>query len=282
MPSTVTTRRLDQTAVVEVTGDLDLQAAPALAAAMAVARIEHRTIVIDLSQVEFIDSTGLRELLGQAGTTSAAGRRLLVVEPPGRVGRIFDLTETRERFAWLPRAPDAAVFEPLPHRVARHRTALAAIDEVLGAGDVDDVARLISDAVGDACAINRLEGDQVHPITFAHREKDTEALLRRHLMMPAPVQGSTVFRDVLGTGRPVFLGRGDPIQLLPVTERIERLRGLSAIACLPLGPPGTVRGLLGASRDRGSDPYDEEDRVFLQRAAQALSASRTFTAASSG
>lgn len=282
MPFSVTTRRLDETAVVEVSGDLDLQAAPALAAALAVARIEHRLLVVDLARVEFIDSSGLRELLGQAETTTAAGRRLLLVPPPPLAARILDLTETREHFEWVDAVPDAERLEALPRRVARHRTALAAIAGLVESASLADVARLISDAVGDACVVSRLEGGLVHPLVFVHREREAERVLRQRLAEPAPVAGSAVFRSVVEHGRPVFLDRIDVSELLPAMRSVQEWRGLSAVACLPLGPADRPFGLLGCSRDRGRAAYDAEDRNFLERAAHTLSTSTTFAVAASG
>jgi anti-anti-sigma factor len=263
MRCTVTTRRFDRTAVVEVAGDLDLVAAPSLAAAIAIARIEHERIVVDLSRATFIDPSGLRELLGQGETTAAAGRSFALVPPEGDGARLFDVTGTRGAFTWLDGAPDHARFEPLPRRVGRHRTALAAIAERADAGVLADVARLVSDAVGDACVISTVDGAYLHACEAAHREREAEALLRRSVMAPVAWQGSEVLRRVVTTARPVVLGSGDP---------------KPALAALPLGPPGHVLGVLGSSRDAPHHPYDTQDRVFLERAAQILSSEGDFAA----
>lgn len=282
MPTRITTRRQRETAVIEVEGDLDLQAAPELAAAMAVARIECERLVLDLREVEFIDSTGLRELLGQQVTSDAAGRQLLLVRPAPPADRIFVLTQTEAEFHWVSRLPPGEDAEPLPTRVARHRTALRAIEGLAGDGQHDDVARLISDAVGDACVISRLGGGMVHPIAFVHRVREAERALADLLMVPSPVAGSSVLSDVAGGRGPVFLGAGDPVTVLPRTRDYQRVRGLAAIACLPLGPAAAPSGVLGCARDTGGDAYDAEDRVFLQRAARLLSTSSAFAAAASG
>jgi anti-anti-sigma factor len=80
--------------VVVVTGELDIAAVPAVSRAVVLA--EHArppTLVLDLSEVAHLDSSGLRVLLDAAGRARAGGRRLSVVAPPeGPVGRLLELT----------------------------------------------------------------------------------------------------------------------------------------------------------------------------------------------
>jgi anti-sigma B factor antagonist len=54
------------------------------------------TLVIDLRQVEFLDSSGLRLILTLNKEQSEAGRRLVVVEGGRRVARVFELTGAAE------------------------------------------------------------------------------------------------------------------------------------------------------------------------------------------
>jgi anti-anti-sigma factor len=49
-------------------------------------------LVIDLTGVSFIDSTGLRVLLTAAERAREQGRRLVVVRPPPPALRVFHLT----------------------------------------------------------------------------------------------------------------------------------------------------------------------------------------------
>jgi anti-sigma B factor antagonist len=53
--------------------------------------------IIDLTDVAFCDSTGLRCLLGEAREARIAGGRLTVIAPPGgAVRRLLDLTGADE------------------------------------------------------------------------------------------------------------------------------------------------------------------------------------------
>lgn len=55
-------------------------------------------IVIDLRQVEFIDSQGLRMLLGLRNDATENGRGVTFVPPEPPARRIFDLTGTGDLF----------------------------------------------------------------------------------------------------------------------------------------------------------------------------------------
>jgi anti-anti-sigma factor len=86
---------------VEPAGDLDLATAERVAAAVSDLRavgFEH--VVIDLRKVAFMDSTGLEMLLALRECAERDGHALTLVDPPASVGRIFELTGTRELFAW--------------------------------------------------------------------------------------------------------------------------------------------------------------------------------------
>jgi len=87
--------------VVQATGELDLQSAGMLESAVAQLRRDgHEGIVVDLSRVEFIDSTGLRVLLGLHRAAQHEGRAITLVPGPRPVQRIFELTATHALFHW--------------------------------------------------------------------------------------------------------------------------------------------------------------------------------------
>jgi anti-sigma B factor antagonist len=54
------------------------------------------TLVVDLREVTFLDSSGLRLILTLNKEQSDAGRRLVVVEGGRRVARVFELTGAAE------------------------------------------------------------------------------------------------------------------------------------------------------------------------------------------
>jgi anti-anti-sigma factor len=57
-------------------------------------------IVVDLRQVEFIDSTGLRVLMSLRNGATHEGYSLVLIPARAPVQRIFELTGTRGRFDW--------------------------------------------------------------------------------------------------------------------------------------------------------------------------------------
>lgn len=87
--------------VVAAIGELDLQSAPVLEQQVARLRAGgHERVVVDLRQVEFIDSTGLRVLLGLHRAAQSEGRVIALVPGPRQVQRIFELTATHALFHW--------------------------------------------------------------------------------------------------------------------------------------------------------------------------------------
>jgi anti-sigma B factor antagonist len=89
---------VDGVRLLEVFGELDLATAPRLCAMLDAARAERALrIVVDLTGVDFCDSTGLRALMGASTELRHAGGRLAVaVLPDGTVARLFDVTGIRE------------------------------------------------------------------------------------------------------------------------------------------------------------------------------------------
>jgi anti-sigma B factor antagonist len=83
------THHMDGVDVISVTGELDLYTAPTLCL-----QIDEREgpIVLDLSEMAFCDSTGLRALAGAAAEARVARTRLVIV-PPQKSGaaRAFEI-----------------------------------------------------------------------------------------------------------------------------------------------------------------------------------------------
>jgi anti-anti-sigma factor len=93
-------------AVIAVHGELDLAEAPRLAARLDALREGGRSarVLVDLSDLQFCYSTGLRALLGAANEIRATGGRVAVVAPPAPVARVFEIAGAAE---WLDIHPDA-------------------------------------------------------------------------------------------------------------------------------------------------------------------------------
>ena len=87
--------------VVEAIGELDLHSADVLEREVAGLRADgHDRVVVDLRGVEFIDSTGLRLLIGLHRSAQREGRSLSLIPGPPPVQRIFELTATHALFHW--------------------------------------------------------------------------------------------------------------------------------------------------------------------------------------
>jgi anti-sigma B factor antagonist len=83
--------------VIVVRGEVDMAAGPLLDAAIGTQ--EHDgPVVLDLGGVEFIDSSGLRSLLGASRRASARGSSVVLRDVSPEVGRLLDITGTAGQF----------------------------------------------------------------------------------------------------------------------------------------------------------------------------------------
>ena len=74
-------------------GDLDMENAPTLDDQLADAESSDApSIVLDLSQLDFIDSSGLRTVLRAAQRSCGNSHRLAVRRGTGQVAKLFELT----------------------------------------------------------------------------------------------------------------------------------------------------------------------------------------------
>jgi anti-sigma B factor antagonist len=83
---------------VALRGELDLSSTPKLEDELE--RVEAdapQTIVLDLSKLVFLDSTGLRALVTADERGREAGRRVVIVRGPDPVQRVFSITRLEER-----------------------------------------------------------------------------------------------------------------------------------------------------------------------------------------
>ena len=100
-------------------GELDLAAAPRLATVLSMAAASAEpAVVLDLSDVDFIDSTALGAIMHASTEAEAAGKRMLVVAIDGPVRRLLEITNLTGRFRVYPRATTPSP-RPRPDRSAR-------------------------------------------------------------------------------------------------------------------------------------------------------------------
>lgn len=86
-------RQSDGVAVVAVSGEVDVYSAPALKDNLTeLLQSGVRTIVVDLSDVAFLDSTGLGALVEARAATTDAGGALPLVCSQERILKLFTIT----------------------------------------------------------------------------------------------------------------------------------------------------------------------------------------------
>jgi anti-sigma B factor antagonist len=89
----IKSERNGDTMIFGLRGSLDMATSPtARAALMEAANEGVHDIVVDLSQVEFLDSTGLGALIGSHRRALEKGGRLRIVTPDGQIARLFHIT----------------------------------------------------------------------------------------------------------------------------------------------------------------------------------------------
>jgi anti-sigma B factor antagonist len=82
-------------------GELDLAAAPELEAAIGGSLNGHQQLVVDLRDVTFLDTEGLKSLIEAARVAAERHVTFRLVRGRRSVERIFELTETRSRFEFV-------------------------------------------------------------------------------------------------------------------------------------------------------------------------------------
>nr|WP_040563719.1 STAS domain-containing protein [Kineosphaera limosa] len=94
--------------IVDVQGDIDALSAPALQERLEMyVAAGQRHLVLDLSGVPFMDSTGLGVLVGVLRLARAHGGSMRLVAPSERVLRIMAITGLDEIFETAPSRDDA-------------------------------------------------------------------------------------------------------------------------------------------------------------------------------
>lgn len=84
--------------MIAVSGELDLASSPALQEELdRVASSDARLLIIDLRQLDFMDSTGLSVLVRAHQRAEEQGRRLAMVNGPQQVQRLLSLTGVVDR-----------------------------------------------------------------------------------------------------------------------------------------------------------------------------------------
>jgi anti-sigma B factor antagonist len=97
----IETARLGTRIELTLAGELDLVSAPQLESElMEVESPDAGELLLDLGGVQFIDSTGLRVLLGATKRADATGHKLLVRHVRGQARRLFEIAGVTEQFSF--------------------------------------------------------------------------------------------------------------------------------------------------------------------------------------
>ena len=96
--------------VVRARGELDIASGPRLVALAGESAEAEVPVVLDLDEVTFVDSSGLRALIEAERAVKSRGTRLVLARPSAAVARLLDMTGLREAFAEAasPEAGDVA------------------------------------------------------------------------------------------------------------------------------------------------------------------------------
>lgn len=102
-PFRVDVSREQDTARLRLTGELDLDTTPILQAEIAALReTGSRSLVLDLTDLEFIDSAGLHCILDFDAESRQDGFSIALIQGPPAIRRIFELTETDTLLRFIP------------------------------------------------------------------------------------------------------------------------------------------------------------------------------------
>jgi anti-sigma B factor antagonist len=96
-PLAVKRTQIDGYELLSVSGELDIATAPRMISALnaAFASLE-RPLVVDLSSVDFMDSTGLALLMNAYRRVKRRGHGFAIVCPGGPIARVFEIADMVE------------------------------------------------------------------------------------------------------------------------------------------------------------------------------------------
>jgi anti-sigma B factor antagonist len=99
---------------VQVVGELDLVTSPALEQALRDAELRAPVVVLDLRELTFTDSSGVRVITNASARVARAGRRLVLVRGPAQADRMLALIASD-----VPEIVDLDPGEPVAHALSQ-------------------------------------------------------------------------------------------------------------------------------------------------------------------
>ena len=106
-PFDIDVRRAGDIARVALRGELDLATAPRVEETLAQLAPDEAlsTIVVDLRELQFLDSTGLRVLIQADAQARRDGQVLTIVRGPARISRLFAIAGIEEHLRLVDEPP---------------------------------------------------------------------------------------------------------------------------------------------------------------------------------
>jgi anti-anti-sigma factor len=113
---TVEASPVDGFTTVRVAGEIDVATSPRLRDAL-LDSIRHNgaTVLLDMSGVTFMDSTGIGVLIGTERRVAIEGGRLIVCRPSGAVTRLLDVLGVARFLDIVPEAPSPILLRDGAH-----------------------------------------------------------------------------------------------------------------------------------------------------------------------
>ena len=99
-------RRHEGTVVLTLRGDLDLASADVVGARLAELRAAGEPALLDIDELDFMDSSGLRLVLDAAEASNASGWPFSLTHGPEQVRRLFESTAVTASLPIVPRPTD--------------------------------------------------------------------------------------------------------------------------------------------------------------------------------
>ena len=96
-------RRLEGTAVLTLFGELDLVSSEEVSARIDALRTAGVPVLLDLDELDFMDSSGLRLVLSASEVSDAGDWDFALTHGPEQVQRLFESTHVTERLPIVPR-----------------------------------------------------------------------------------------------------------------------------------------------------------------------------------
>jgi anti-sigma B factor antagonist len=96
-------RRHDGTVVLTLRGELDLASADVVNARLDELRAEGVPVLLDIDELDFMDSSGLRLVLDAAEASNKTGWRFSLTHGPEQVRRLFESTCVTDQLPIVPR-----------------------------------------------------------------------------------------------------------------------------------------------------------------------------------